>query len=101
MPLPLFSTSSVSTYSQQFKNNKNNSSSISRHQARRVSLPNALLNNQSGGGFRSPRSRTPNSLSPKLGFLKVFFNFLNKVRSPHKIIFCVKKSYLIMRSFLN
>uniref|UniRef100_A0A915M516 Uncharacterized protein n=1 Tax=Meloidogyne javanica TaxID=6303 RepID=A0A915M516_MELJA len=75
MPLPLFSTSSVSTYSQQFKNNKNNSSSISRHQARRVSLPNALLNNQSGGGFRSPRSRTPNSLSPKLGFLKEISEF--------------------------
>ncbi|CAK5031791.1 unnamed protein product [Meloidogyne enterolobii] len=75
MPLPLFSTSSVSTYSQQFKNNKNNSSLISRHQARRVSLPNALLNNQSGGGFRSPRSRTPNSLSPKLGFLKEISEF--------------------------
>ncbi|KAF7638937.1 hypothetical protein Mgra_00001459 [Meloidogyne graminicola] len=73
MPLPLFSTSS--TYSEKNKNNLN----ISRHQARRISLPNTLNNQQRNGGgeggLRSPRSRTPNSLSPKIGFLKEISEF--------------------------
>ena len=51
---------------------------LKRGQARRVSLPTALPlyhQQQQQGNGRSPRSRTPNSLSPKLGFLKEISEF--------------------------